>query len=175
MRWKKITCKISIQLRLTETSLLWCKILLRVKTASVCSWAVYHRLESLRAIHSKQSGRGKTKGTQLALHVTKHKPNKSPETNWEQERGEMRTTWPWISFLHRGTPVRVDFHHSLQQPCITASCRCIYSPATPHWYCYGLFCKIGLCNLLWFMVRLIAWPFWSCVWVGVCVCVCVWA
>lgn len=142
------------------------QILLGVKRSTVCSWAVYHCLESSRAIHSKQRGRGKTKGTQLALHVTKHKPNKSPETNWEQERGEMRTTWPWISFLRRG--IRVYFHHSHQQPCVTASRRRIYSLATPRWYCYGLFSKIVFfCNLSWFMVKLIAWP---CAWESACMC-----
>lgn len=125
---------------------------------SMCSWAVYHCLESLSTVHMEQRGRGKTKGIQLALHVTKHKSNKSSETNWQQEREEgMRTTTlPWIWFIHRGASLRVYF----QQPCITASNICIYCLATLHWYCYGLFCKIGLCNLSWFMVRLIAWPFW---------------
>lgn len=133
----------------------------------------FHCIQSLlSAIQPKQRGRGKTKGTQLVLHVTKHKPNKSPETNREQEReGEMRTTWPWISFLHWGTPPEF-ISTSSQQLCITASSLCIYSLAARHWYCYGLFCKIGLCNLSWFMARLIAWPSWRMVCVEMCVWVC---
>lgn len=117
--WKKATCKIIILLWL-----LWCKFSSGWQDP-VCSQAqcVYHCLKSY-SLKIERKGKNK-RDWALTQQINRNQ--------WRVRKSrKLRTTWPWISFLYRTTPVRVYFHHSLQQPCITASHLCsVFTASSP--------------------------------------------
>ena len=141
----------------------------------ICQRKVYHcpGIEML----SLRKTQGKTKGSHLCVTTLKH--NKSL-ARWATGIRTVTSIWEQLDpeffilfFLSSSERHCLEFifttgfsHASKSQH------QLLYlQPRHPYWYCYGLFRKSVLCNLLWFIVGLIAWPFWLCVCVCACLCV----